>query len=98
MCFACWAAQPGNILRSVGGDIIGVYIPEGRFKVPGRGVYSCCICRAFCRNPTWFVEPPDDQPSCQHDPDTHAVREYKTLYHNRPNPSVKDLSAPSRRC
>lgn len=88
-CFACWAAEPGNVMRSAAGDVLGVYIPEGRFRVPGRGVYMCCICRAWCRNPTWFVQPADDQPTCSHDPDTQAVRQYNTLYRTRGLPVPK---------
>jgi hypothetical protein len=89
MCYACYTVQPGHVEYSASGDILGVYKPEGRFKVPGPGIYSCCICRAFCVNPIWFVQPPDDQPSCRHDPATQSVREFRALYFNRPNPNLE---------
>lgn len=91
MCFACWSVLPGNEPKASDGDTLGVFIPEGRFKVGGRAIYRCCICKAFNRDLTWFAPDPSEQPSCQHDVETKAVRRYRTLYHSRPNPGLENV-------
>lgn len=92
MCFACFTTQPGETEYTAAGDVLGVYIPEGRFNVPGTKIYACCICRAFTRDAVWFVQPPHDQPACRHDPNTQAVRKFQTLYHNRPKAKARSVS------
>lgn len=92
MCFHCWTDQEGNVIYSENGkDVLAIYIPEGKYRVPGMKIYVCCVCNTFCRQPSWFVKRPEDSPFCEHDEDG-TVMTVEALCRNR---GIGALHAPA---